>query len=71
MKSKVKEATNNISKSKVYEKSKSHVSGPTHHHSYKDFGEKQKQPFSGSLITCLLKTTKRGENEIPYMRLKQ
>jgi len=71
MKSKVKEATNNNSKSKVYEKSKSHVSGPTRDHSYKDFGEKQKEPFSGSLITCLLKTTKRGENEIPYMRLKQ
>lgn len=71
MKSKVKEATNNTFKSKVYEKNKSHVSGPAHDHSYKDFGEKQKEPFYGSLITCLLKTTKRGENEIPYMRLKQ
>jgi hypothetical protein len=52
-------------------KRQGHVSGPILN-SYKGYDGKQKNPFSGPLITSLFKPTKRSEeNEIPYMTLHQ
>lgn len=70
-KSKDKETTNKNSIAKVSEKRQGHVSGPILN-SYKGYDGKQKNPFSGPLITSLFKPTKRSEeNEIPYMTLHQ
>lgn len=69
-KNKVKEASNGNLKSKVSEKRQGHVSGPIMHSSYKGYEGKHKRPFSGPL-TSLFKSTKREENEIPYITLDQ
>lgn len=66
---KVKEAFDGY-KSKVSEKRQGHVSGPIMQNSYRGYEGKHKRPFSGPLAS-LFKSTKREENEMPYMTLDQ
>ncbi|KAJ1408325.1 hypothetical protein SESBI_23607 [Sesbania bispinosa] len=69
-KSKLGEDPTNNSKSKVSGKRQGHASGPIYNSCKGPNGRKNWRPSSGPL-TSLFKSTKREENEIPYMSLHQ